>query len=337
MLLKLKVIMVTMVLIIVFTGCSKNSSVADVGAGDVIAEVNNEKIFTDEVNKMVDGIVTAYAQYYQQMGQQLGEEELNTMKSEYKNHIIDQMITEKLLLQEAKKNNISVSAAEIEQEFAIFKQEMGGNEEEYDNMLTMMGFENEENFKEKFSNNILIRKFVEDKFDFEPISESDLKDFYDENLELFETSENRMIEHILFRVGEDATETEKQELYDELYALRNEIVDDGKDFNEIAEEYSECPSRSNQGKLGRLEKGMLDPSFEDSAFSLQKDEISDVVETQFGYHLIRVTEIIAGQTFPFLDVKDRIEEELTSENRQSKLQNLIIELREDADIKYFDR
>lgn len=333
MLANIKIYLVAILFIYIFTGCSKNNSVAQTGENIVLVSVNDENIYSHQVDKMVDGVVNAYSQYYRQMGHELNDDDLMQMKQTYRQQIIEQMIVEKLLLQEAMKNDIIISDDEFESEFALFKAEMSSSPDEYSNMLMMMGFDDEAGFKEKFKTNMKIMKYLENNFDFDSVSDAELKDFYDANIELFSTSENREIEHILLMIDD---EDDKETKYNKIVDIKNQITEEGKDFNVLAEQHSDCPSKNRQGKLGNLEKGMLDPVFESTAFSLQKNEISDIVLTQFGYHIIRVTDIQDGKTHSFDDVKHHIKEELTAEERNMKIQSLIEQLKDEADIEFYN-
>ena len=94
--------------------------------------------------------------------------------------------------------------------------------------------------------------------------------------------------HILI-MHEDSQRSSATRSKDEAEALIAEIkgkLDDGGDFAELAEEHSDCPSGSNGGSLGLFGRGQMVKAFEDAAFALDEDEVSDIVETDFGYHVI---------------------------------------------------
>lgn len=137
------------------------------------------------------------------------------------------------------------------------------------------------------------------------ISEEALKEFYDQYKENFKTGEAVRASHILVQDKDQAQE------------ILNEIKN-GKDFAEAAKEYSECPSKDNGGDLGLFGKGQMVPEFEAAAFSLKIDELSEIVQTQFGYHIVKVTEKQEPKSLNFEKVRGQIEDHLLNVERTAK-------------------
>lgn len=116
--------------------------------------------------------------------------------------------------------------------------------------------------------------------------------------------------HILLKTQPDFTEEDKEELKAKLTDLGKQI-EEGKPFDELAREHSGCPSSSRGGDLGFFARGQMVPPFEEAAFSMKKGEVSDIVETQFGYHLIKVTDRKEEQ--PLDKVRDELVDKLVAE------------------------
>ncbi|HBH35719.1 MAG TPA: peptidylprolyl isomerase [Gammaproteobacteria bacterium] len=138
------------------------------------------------------------------------------------------------------------------------------------------------------------------------VDEEQLRASYDERKEDFRSPETRHTRHILIKVGGDVSDddakAEAQKLLDELKA--------GADFAELAVEHSDDKgSGSNGGDLGAVERGMMVKPFEDAAFALQQDQISELVRSRFGYHIIQVTKVEGGDLQAFDDVKQKLADE----------------------------
>ena len=115
------------------------------------------------------------------------------------------------------------------------------------------------------------------------------------------------------------------------------LAKEGKDFAELAKEYSEGPSKDNGGDLGYFPRGAMVKAFEDAAFALDEGEISDVVETQFGYHIIKLTGKKAQRNVPFEEVKDRLKHSLLQQKIKTEIRNWINNLKANANIEIMNQ
>lgn len=147
------------------------------------------------------------------------------------------------------------------------------------------------------------------------IDDDAVRKYYDEHLAEFTKKEVRQARHILFKADENSTpEVHEQQRQKALDVLA--LAKEGKDFAQLAKEYSEGPSKVQGGDIGQFSRGQMVKSFEDAAFNLKLNEISDVVKTPFGYHIIKVEKIIPQSTTPFADAKNQIETSL--KNKEAK-------------------
>ncbi len=153
------------------------------------------------------------------------------------------------------------------------------------------------------------------------VSDEEINKYYQDNLSLYTQPERRRASHILFSVPSDASTEIKEKTKLEAQSVLDKIKS-GADFSEMAKQYSKDPgSADNGGDLGFFAKGEMVPAFEESAFSLQPEDISDVVESSFGYHIIKLTKIEGGQSKPLDEVKDEIIKAIQFDNAESNYVN----------------
>jgi peptidyl-prolyl cis-trans isomerase C len=160
-----------------------------------------------------------------------------------------------------------------------------------------------------------------------------MKDFYEKEKESFNEPEKVTASHILFKVDEDADADAKDAKRKAAEAAREKLVK-GADFAQLAKEMSDCPSSKQGGNLGSFARGQMVKPFEDAAFSQDVDAIGPVVETKFGYHIIKVTDHSKAEQKTFEDVKDDIESKLEDQKRRELVQAYVAKLEDEADITY---
>ena len=149
------------------------------------------------------------------------------------------------------------------------------------------------------------------------VDEATLRAAYEERIDEFQEPERRAVRHILLTVPPDADDAAAQQVKDRLLKLRAEI-EAGADFAEVAKASSQDPGSAAQGgDLGMVERGTMDPAFEQAAFALQQGVVSEPVRSRFGYHLIEVTNIEGGKPKPFAAVRDQLARELSRGSAES--------------------
>jgi peptidyl-prolyl cis-trans isomerase C len=165
------------------------------------------------------------------------------------------------------------------------------------------------------------------------VSDADVKAFYDQHPESFKQPEMVRASHILIMVPQDAKPevvAEKKKLIDAAAAR----VAKGEDFNKVASEVSEDPSaKQNGGDLNFFAKGQMVPEFSDAAFKLEKGKVSDPVKTQYGFHIIKVTDKKDAKTVTFDEAKEKITGYLKEQKKRTAVNDLIASVREKADVK----
>lgn len=154
-----------------------------------------------------------------------------------------------------------------------------------------------------------------------PISEADIKKSYDAYVENAKTNEQRKASHILVTLASDGSDAEKKLAKEKIEKVENELSA-GADFAALAKQYSNDEgSAANGGDLGLVSKGMMVKAFEETLFDLNKGQVSEVVRTEFGYHIIKLNEIQAAKIESFETKKSSIEKEL----KETGVQNLFYE------------
>ena len=134
-------------------------------------------------------------------------------------------------------------------------------------------------------------------------SGDDIRDYYENNLDRFVSNEERKSSHILVAIDEDTTDEQAAELIKEIQSKL-----EGETFEELAKQYSDDPGSAAQGgDLGWAETGLFVPEFESALFSMNVGDISEAVKTDFGYHLIRMDDIKPGQQQSFEDIEYELE------------------------------
>jgi peptidyl-prolyl cis-trans isomerase C len=148
-------------------------------------------------------------------------------------------------------------------------------------------------------------------------TDAELQRYYTENKDFFDQIAVRA-SHILIRVAATAPDAEKQAAIAKLKALRAEIVAGKLDFAQAAKTHSQCPTAPNGGDLNFFpRKFMVDEAFARTAFAMKVGDVSDVVQTEFGYHLIKVTDRKAGEPSDFAKMKNDVREVYALELRNT--------------------
>ena len=166
------------------------------------------------------------------------------------------------------------------------------------------------------------------------VSEDAMKSYYDENKEEFKTPEMVRVRHILIKVEAGASEDDKKNAHKNIEDILNKI-NSGEDFAQLASELSDDTiTKPKGGDLGFVPRGRLVKSFEDVAFTLKPGEVSEIVETPFGYHLIKIDEKKDAGVESFDAVKARLAQKMHQEQVQKELTEFVEKAMINADVKF---
>ena len=244
---------------------------------------------------------------------------------------LDQLVTYKLLLQATRARKIDVTDEEVESSIKQMRSQLR-NEQEFKKALAARGM-TLERLKSDTRLDISINKMMEAEAATQPApADAQVRDFYDKNPDKFKQDEACRASHILFKVEESADAATKNKVKDQAESVLKQARA-GADFAQLAKKYSADGSAQEGGDLNFFTKGQMVPAFDQAAFALKPGEISDIVTTQFGYHIIKVTERRPASTVPFEQVSARIKEYLTEQQKQQKVDTFIESLKQKAKIE----
>jgi peptidyl-prolyl cis-trans isomerase C len=249
----------------------------------------------------------------------------------FRDNILDNLIGAELLFQESAKQGIKVEDGlvdtQIKQMSSQFK-----TEEEFNAALKEVGLTKSiitAQVRRGLAIKLLIDKLYTNKI---VIADKEQRDFYEQNPTYFKRPEQIKASHILLKTEPADNEKTKADKKAKLEVI-NARLKKGEDFATLAKDNSDCPSKTQGGDLGYFGRGQMAKPFEDAAFALKVGELSPIVETQFGYHIIKLAEKKPASTVPFDEVKEKIKEQLTRKKIQTEVALMIEKLKEKAKIE----
>jgi peptidyl-prolyl cis-trans isomerase C len=246
--------------------------------------------------------------------------------------VLDDMIGYKLLVQEAKARKIAVPDADVEAQVAQVRSRFQSDEQFQQALaaqkMTLAAV------RDDARSEMSVEKLVEGEIAGKIAVKADaITDFYQKNQDKFQQGPRVRASHILIGIPQNADAATKQQAKSKAEALLKDLKG-GKDFAEAAKANSQDPgSAQNGGDLGYFEQGQMVPPFEQAAFALKPGQMSEVVETQFGYHIIKVAEKQDSRVVPLDEAKQQIEQYLTQQNRQAQTELFVNALKAKAKIE----
>lgn len=291
------------------------------GLQGIVARVNGAEIREIELRRAKKIIVSG------QPGLQVPPER----QKEFDQQALTQLVSTELLYQAGQKLAVKDLDKRVDEKLAESKARFA-NKEDFAKAIKALDMDESE-LREYTRRDLVISNFIDQEIVARiKIGEEESRKFYDQNLDKFTRGETVRASHILFGLDPKATVEEKKQAREKAEKLRKELAG-GADFAALAKANSICPSSSLGGDLGHFGKGQMVPSFEQAAFALKPGELSDVVETQFGYHIIKVTERKGAETTPFKDVRARIEEYLKGQKVSAAVNDFLAEARKGAKVE----
>lgn len=260
------------------------------GSNVAIATVNGEKITKEEV--------------YQKLAAQSGKA------------LVDSMIEEKLINQEAKKANVKAAPDEVKAEVDKIKTRFG-SEMEYQAALAQAGMTPEE-LAERVGTQVLMKKILAPKVQ-DKVTDEKAREYFDKNKAEFEKPAQVKASHILVKTEDEAK------------AILAEIKNGG-DFAALAKAKSTDPSGQNGGDLGFFSAGDMVKPFSDAAFAMNVGQVSDIVQSDFGFHIIKVTDKKAAVEAKFEEHKAQIKDNLLNQELSTLIPTWLEEIKAKANI-----
>jgi len=294
---------------LVMVGCS----------GQTMAEVNGEKITKADLEKRMEPLKKLYtAQFGMDFSKKESKETLNKLEKS----VLEQMVTEKLILQAAAKNNVQVSSEEVKKQIDNLVKERFPSREAFNDFLKKQNFSLAD-LEQEIDSQLLAEKLAEKVIDQKKIgvSEEEAKKYFQNHQQDYNVPELVKARHILVK--------DKKQAEDILKKLQQ-----GQDFAQLAKTYSQDPgSKDKGGDLGYFSRGQMVPAFEKAAFSLKIGQISSIIQTDYGYHIIKVEDHKQPQTFQFQQLREEVKKQLEESKKKETWMKFLADLRSQGKVK----
>lgn len=317
--------MALLVIALVVIGLGPQAVAAQKDTQGKVAVVNGVAISKADFDRQMERVQQQIAM----TGQKLDPAKLTKVKES----VLESLINRELLYQESQKSGIKISNKTIDEHVAALKEKFP-KQADFDKILKQMNL-TEADLRSQFKEDLAIKEFIAKKITPQvKVSDADVKKFYDNHPNYFKRPKTVRASHILIKVGPKATPAEQAKAKKKLEGIQAQLKK-GADFATLAKKYSEGPSAAKGGDLGYFSKGQMVGPFEDAAFALKKGQISNIVKTKFGYHLIKVTDIKPAGVVPLAQVKDKIKQYLTQKQTNELLTKYSEKLAKTAKIKKY--
>lgn len=308
------ILLISLICIFCMAGISSATAEVKRDTGEkgrkIVATVNEKSIYEDQLTRDVTNRLRKFKKYGM-------KRKSPALVKRLQEKALEKIIAEELIYQESRKLNIPDIEARISEKL---KEEKGKykSEEAFKQKLMAKKL-TEIELKNSIKTKIYVDEYLKKTGLRNPeVPEEEIKDYYENSKSSFKREDSVRASHILIMVNNDAKPGEKQQAREKAEMIRQEIIN-GKDFAEMARKHSgDANAQKSGGDLGYINKGYMPPEFDEAAFALEKNMISDLVQTKFGFHIIKVVDKKPAGITPYDDVRDFItkflQEGLTQKN-----------------------
>lgn len=317
---KILSLVLSLMMVLSLVGCSSENK--------VVATVNGKEITLGNYERLLALNKSSMEAYYGSDIWSSEVEEGKTYEDTLREMVLESMTSSEVIYQQAEKEKVAPTDKEVQEQIDSFNQNIK-DDEDYKKELKRMGID-DKFLKYQFARDIANQNLKTHYEDNTKVSESDMKKYYEDNKDDFYV-DTVTASHILIKTQDD----NGKELSDEEKSKAKKTAEEvlakikaGEDFAKLAKEYSQDSSASNGGELGTFGRGQMVQEFEDASFSMKAGEVSDIVKTQYGYHIIKVTERVNKQE-SYDESKAAIKSTLLSEKYTEYIEGLV----DKADIK----
>lgn len=285
----------------------------------IVAVVNNDVITLYELNRMVSA-------YVDRIAQSSRKEDREKITAEARTVIMSRMVDDMLVEQEAKKSGIVVKEDDV---MGSLNDMLTRRRMKLDDLKAALLKEGStfEAYKEEMRSHLmkmrLATKEVRSKIS---VSDEEIGNYYSKNRDIYEGKEAVRLQQILLALPKDADEETRDKLRAEAETMLGKLKR-GESFGLMAARFSQGPAAQTGGDLGFVEKGTLLPVVDEAAFKLKENELSPVIESAIGFHILKITDRRGKGIKSLAVVREEIKEEITNEKMEKKLQDWIQELR----------
>ncbi len=293
------------------------------GKDGLIAKVNGVSIPLVAFSEKYDRFIEGFANRQQKVP--------NRIALRYRESIIKRLIEEELLKQETEKKKVKIEATAVDAEFAKYK-EMFKDEERFKRYLETAKTSVEQ-IKENIISNLKFQALIKQNGQ-GVVGDDVVAKYYQENVDKYKVKEQVKASHVFLKLSKDAKPEEIQAAEAKAKSIYNEIKA-GLAFEEAAKKYSEGPNKDKGGDLNYIVRGRMVKAFDDKAFSLNINEVSEPVKTEFGIHIIKVTDKKPERVKPLEEVKENIKVMLENRAIREARHQLVAQLVKDAKVERF--
>ena len=311
--------------VIVAVSCI-NSFVFAASSSKFAAKVNGVGIKSETLDIAVNNFV----ERQKVAGRELEEKD----KAALRKAVLDELISAELLYQESKRAGLGDLKEEIDKQYENIKKGFASNDE-FKKILKERGI-TEKELKEDIEKGVYINTYLQQKlYPTITISEEEKRAEYERHKDKLDVPDQVRASHILIKIPDKATDSDRQKLKEKIESIRQRALS-GEDFAKLAQENSEDGTASRGGDLGYFAKGVMIKPFEEAAFSLTDiGQISPVVETQFGYHIIKLLDKVPAHTMTYEEVEPALTRYLENQAREKKIDELVESLKKKAKIEIY--
>ena len=302
---------------------NKKRSTLAVASGGAVASVNGEVITEDAFNAQIENLRKSYRA---QRGSDIPAQELDKLKKQ----VVQAMITKNVLLQNFRELGFSVDPDRVDREIQNVKNNYG-SDAEFEKSMADQGYDMER-LRKEITQSLQVFMVQQHVVEDVEVTDEEMRRAYNSNVDQIAQPETVRARHILVSLEEGATEEDKAAAREKIEAIQDELAA-GADFAELAKEKSEGPSSKNGGDLGYFSADKMVPSFSDAAFALQPGEVSGIVETRFGYHIIKLEDRKDAWLPSFEEVKEHLRPQLEQQKAQMVFQEYVQQLQGKAEIE----
>lgn len=294
-------------------------------AGEDAALVNGQPVTLAEYDREV----SLFRERLEKQGVQLPPQ----YEAKLKENVLNEMINRELLYQESQKQGIKVSETQAKEQLIAIRGTYP-DPQKFSEMLKRVQLTEAElmiHIRQRLAVKTLVDKKIESQV---TVSDAEVKAYYEKYPDRFQQPEQVHASHILIKADETTNAEQIAAAKKTLTELKIR-AEKGEDFATLAKAHSQGPSGPRGGDLGTFGRGQMVKPFEETAFALAPEQISDVVETQFGFHLIKVHSKIPARTFGFEEIKPRLAQQLRSTKINQVMGPFVETLRQAAKIETF--
>lgn len=290
-----------------------------------VAIVNGVAIPEKDFNRSL----TQAQHRFAQSGKKLEGNQLENVKS----NILETLIDRELLYQESEKEGIKVKEGDINKQIEGLKKQFP-EKGAFEKALKSVDL-TEDELRDQIKQQLAVRELIDKKIAPKiKIGDKEVKAFYDTHPDIFKRPEEVRASHILIKVDSQAPKKDVAVAKKKIEAAQKRLKN-GEDFAKVAKDVSEGPSAKRGGDLGYFRRGQMVKPFEDAAFAMKTGQVSDIVRTRFGFHIIKVTDKKPESMVTFAKVSDKIKAYLKQKKVRENVQAMIKNLKQYAKIERF--